>query len=150
MGDTTPIVSTVKLDKSIRICGDFKQTINRSARCDSYSVPSVEDLLLATLCRGKYFSKLDFSQAYNQVPLDNASRKYTTINTSRGLYEYTRLPFSIASALSIFQRVPEGVLKGIQQTRHSTAHICIVVDRQHPSSQWSTRITTVTRGFASG
>ena len=57
-------VPVVKLDRSIRICGDFKQTINRSAQLDTYLIPKVEDIV-AKLSQGKYFSKLDLSQAYS-------------------------------------------------------------------------------------
>ena len=35
------------------------------------------------------------------------------INTQRGLFRYTRLPFGIASAPGIFQRVIESILQGI-------------------------------------
>ena len=80
-----------------------------------YPIPTAEDIL-ATLAERKYFSKLDLSQAYNQLPLDDHSRKYTTINTPRGLFQYTRLPFGISSAPSIFQRVLENVLEGIPKT----------------------------------
>lgn len=62
---------------------------------------------------GKVFSKLDLSHAYQQILLDDESCKYVTINTHRGLYRYTRLPFGVASAPAIFQRTMERVLQGI-------------------------------------
>lgn len=52
-----PIVPAVKANNQIRICGDFKQTINRAARVDVYPLPTVEDIL-ATMARGKYFPNL--------------------------------------------------------------------------------------------
>ena len=45
--------------------------------------------------------------------LDEASKKFTTINTSKGLYQYTCLPFGVSSAPAIFQRMMEGLLQGI-------------------------------------
>ena len=102
----------MKPDTSIRICGDFKQKVNRAARLDTYSIPKVKDIL-EKLSQEKYFSKLDLSQAYNQVPLSAESQKQTMINTQRGLFQFTRLPFEISSAPSIFQRVLESVLRVI-------------------------------------
>ena len=39
--------------------------------------------------------------------------EYTPINTHRGLYQYTRLPFGIASSPEILQRTMDSVLQGI-------------------------------------
>ena len=62
---------------------------------------------------GKTFSKLDLAHAYQQIPLDNDSKKFTTISTTKGLYQYNHLHFGISSAPSIFQRAMEGMLQGI-------------------------------------
>ena len=43
------------------------------------------DDLLASLAGGKTFTKLDLAHAYLQIPLDEQSKKYTTINTHKGL-----------------------------------------------------------------
>ena len=108
----TPIVPVMKNDGGVRICGDFKSTVNRAARLDKYPIPRIEDLF-ALLAGGKTFSKLDLSHAYLQIALDETSQQYVTINTHKGLFRYTRLPFGIASAPSIFQRVMETLLQGI-------------------------------------
>ena len=80
-----PIVPVVKLDKSVRICGDFKMTINQASRLDRYPIPKVEDLL-ASLAGGQSFTKLDLSQAYLQVKLKEESHKYDVVNTHKGLF----------------------------------------------------------------
>jgi hypothetical protein len=68
----------------VRICGDFKITVNQAAKVDKYPVPKIQDLF-AQVGGGKRFTKLDLSQAYKQVKLDEASKAYTVINTHRGL-----------------------------------------------------------------
>ena len=105
----------VKKDRRMRICGDYKVTINRAAKLDKYLNPRIEELF-ASLAGGKTFTKLDLSHAYMylQIPLNEKSRHYVTINTHRGLFEYKRLPFRVASAPSIFQRVMENLLQGVR------------------------------------
>ena len=66
-----PIVPILKEDKkSIRICGDYKLTVNLASKLDNYPIPRIEDLF-ATLSGGKLFTKLDLSQAYQQLLLDD-------------------------------------------------------------------------------
>ena len=108
-----PIVSVLKPDKvNVRICGDFKQTVDPVSTLDKYPILKIEDLF-STLAGGKVFSKIDLSQAYQQLPLADKFKKYVVINTHKGLFRYTRLPFGISSAPGIFQRVMENILQGI-------------------------------------
>ena len=115
-----PIVPVVKRDGSIRVCGDYKLTINQVAQVDSYPLLLVQDIF-ATLANGKSFSKLDLAHAYQQLPLDTESRPFTTINTHRGLFRYTRLPFGVAATPAIFQRTMESLLGDLPQ-------VCIYLD----------------------
>ena len=110
----------LKRDGSIRICGHYKVTVNLAAKTDTYPLPKREGLF-ASLSGGKLFSKVDLASAYQQIPLDEQSKEYTTINTPKGLYCYNRLPFGVASAPSIFQRTMESILQGIN-------HVCVYLD----------------------
>ena len=58
-----PIVPVVKQDGSIQKCGDYKVTVNQTAKRDLYPLPRVDDLL-ASLAGGKSFTKLDLAHAY--------------------------------------------------------------------------------------
>ena len=109
-----PIVPVLKADKkNLRICGDFRLTVNPVAKLDNYPIPRVEDLF-AKLQGSKSFTKLDLQQAYQQLPLEEGSKNFVVINTHKGLLRYTRLPFGVASAPGIFQREMEKLLKGIK------------------------------------
>ena len=108
----TPLVVVPKKDGRVRLCGDYKVTLNQALDIEQYPLPKPDDLF-AALAGGDKFSVLDLSQAYQQLLLDDESRPYVTIKTHRGLYRYTRLPYGIASAPAIFQRVMDTILQGL-------------------------------------
>ena len=108
-----PIVAVLKPDKrSIRICGDFRTTVNPVSKLHRHPIPRVEDLF-ASLAKGKTFSTIDLKQAYLQMKVEAQSQKYLVINTHRGLFRYTRLPYGVNAAPGIFQRAMEQMLRDI-------------------------------------
>ena len=115
-----PIGPVLKQDGSLRICGDYKVTVNRAAKTDCFPLPRIDDLF-ASLSGGKAFSKLDLAHAYQQLQLDEDSKKLVVINTHKGLFRYNRLPFGVSAAPAIFQRTIEGVLQGIP-------NVCVYLD----------------------
>lgn len=86
----SPIVAVSTRDNSVRICGDFKQTLNPVSKVDRYPIPKVEDL----------FASLSTTN------LSSSS----CINTHKGLYCYTHLLYGISSVPG---RVMESILQGI-------------------------------------
>ncbi|XP_014834021.1 PREDICTED: uncharacterized protein K02A2.6-like [Poecilia mexicana] len=113
----TPIVPVMKKGKSeVRICGDFKVSINPVLRTVQYPLPRIEDIF-SSLAGGKKFSKIDLSQAYLQMEVEESSKKFLTINTHKGLYQYNRLVFGVASAPAIWQRAMDQVLQDIPGTQ---------------------------------
>ena len=111
-----PIVVVKKDPKDpagpIRICGDYKVTVNTIAPCDNYPLPNTSEQL-ATLAGGQHFSKIDLKQAFQQIELDEVSKELLTVNTHRGLYQPQRVQYGVHSATGIFQREIERILKGI-------------------------------------
>ena len=101
----------MKNNGTIGICGDLKVTINSVSQVGTYPLPRVEKLFSA-LNGGRYFSKLDMSQAYLQLELENDSKQYITVSTHKGLFQYNRLPFGVSSTPSIFRRYTETLLQG--------------------------------------
>ncbi|XP_062865163.1 uncharacterized protein K02A2.6-like [Trichomycterus rosablanca] len=114
----TPIVPVIKKGKSggVRICGDFKVSLNPVLRTVQYPLPRIEDIF-SSLAGGEKFSKIDLSQAYLQIEVEESSRKFLTINTHKGLYQYNRLVFGVASAPAIWQRAMDQVLQDIPGTQ---------------------------------
>lgn len=77
------------------------QVSSTCSRCgaahSAYPLPRIEDIF-ASLSNGKTFTKLDLAHAYQQIPVAEDAKKLTTISTHKGLFQYTRLPFGVASA----------------------------------------------------
>ena len=115
-----PIVPVVKSDGSVRICGDYKVTANLAMKVDSHPIPRIKELFTA-MSGGVSFTKLDLSHAYLQLQLDESAKEYLVINTHKGLFEYTRMPFGVASAPSIFQRTMDNLLQGLE-------HVVVYID----------------------
>ena len=117
----TPIVPMPKKDHRTRICGDYEVTVNPVLEVNQYPLSKL-DYLFASLSVGACFSKLDLTHAYNQMELDDESRKLVTISTHHGLYRYRRLPFGISSAPAIFQKTMDTILQGMSHV------ICYIDD----------------------
>ena len=67
-----PIVTVPKPEGHIRVCGDYKVTVNQALAVDQYPLPKPEDLFTA-LTGGKRFTKLVLSRAYHQLALTEES-----------------------------------------------------------------------------
>ena len=107
-----PIVPILKANGEVRICGDYKLTVNKATKVDQYPIPNIDDLY-SKLSGGVAYSKLDLSHAYEQVCLSNESQHLTTITTLKGLFAYTRLCYGVSSAPGIFQRAMEQIVQGL-------------------------------------
>ena len=59
--------------------------------------------------------------AYQQMPISQESKAYFTINTTKGLFAFNRLPDGINAAPGIFQRLMDALLAGIPS-------VCVYLD----------------------
>ena len=64
------IVIVPKPDGTIRICADYKRTVNPIIKNDTYLQPTPEELF-SKIHGGEKFSKVDLTKAYLQVELDD-------------------------------------------------------------------------------
>lgn len=105
----TPLVPVVKANGSIRLCGDFKITMNSACR---HPLPRIQDIF-ANLNTGEVFSTIDLKDSYNQLPLDADAKQLTVVNTQKGLFCLNCLPFGVTPAPATFQRRMEALLQGL-------------------------------------
>ena len=86
----SPIVIVPKSNGEVRICGDFKVSINPHLVDDTYNIPTFEETTLK-LKDSNLFSVIDLKDAYLQLPVDDESKKYLVITTQKGYFTYNRL-----------------------------------------------------------
>lgn len=98
---TTPIVVVPKKYGGIRLCGDYKETVNPFLLEGKYPLACLNDIF-ASLKNNKYFPKLHLSHVYHQPKLEENSKKLIIISTPFGLYQYSQLPFVVTIAPSKF------------------------------------------------
>ncbi|XP_054287577.1 uncharacterized protein K02A2.6-like [Macrosteles quadrilineatus] len=108
----SPIVIVVKPSGAIRICADFKNTINKHMLPDKYPMPTFEEIT-SKLTGGQEFSVIDLKDAYLQMEVEPSAQQYLIISTHKGFFKYKRLPFGIKIATGVFQCKMDQVLAGL-------------------------------------
>ena len=65
------------------------------------------------------------------MEVEDECHKLLTINTHKGLYQFNRLPFCVASAPAIWQRTMEQVLQSIPHTQCMLDDILVAGGQDH-------------------
>ena len=110
-----PIVVVKKSDGRIRICADYSTGLNDSLEPNQYPLPTPEDIF-AQLSQFKVFSKIDLSDAFLQVELDDEAKEMMAINTHCGLFKVNRLQPGIKIAPGLFQQLIDTMMSGANGT----------------------------------
>ena len=108
-GWSSPIVLVRKKDGSIRFCVDYRK-VNDVSRFDAYPMPRVDELL-DRLGTARFFTTLDLTKGYWQIPMSPESKEITAFSTPYGLYQFRTLPFGLFGAPATFQRLMDRVLR---------------------------------------
>ena len=104
----TPVVPIRKASGKLRICGDYKATMNKYLKTNRYPIPLPSDLM-TKLGGGQVYSKIDLADAYNQIKLSPESAKKLALSTHQGVLLQQRLPFGITSAPGYFQQIMDSL-----------------------------------------
>ena len=98
-----PLVVVPKKSGEWRVCADYR-LLNQLTKKDSYPMPDVARLL-DELEGHSWFSTLDLTSGYLQVPMAAEDQEKTAFVTSSGLYEYRVMSFGLCNAPAQFSRI---------------------------------------------
>ena len=108
----TPLVPIAKSDGGVRLCGDYKVTLNPQLQVAQHPLPNPTDMF-AALAGCTVFSKIDLKQAFQQLSMDERSQELCTLNTHLGLFRPKRLPYGVASSPAIWQQTMDKIFAGL-------------------------------------
>ena len=106
----SPVVIVNKKDGSNRICVDYKK-LNKVTISDPEPMRISEDLF-QQLGKSKFFSKIDLSKGYWQIPVAEEDIFKTAFVTTDGTYEFLRMPFGMKNSGATLVRGIKEVLSG--------------------------------------
>ena len=107
-----PIVVVKKKDGNIRLCVDYRR-LNSVTAVDAYPMPRADELI-DQLGKAKYITTLDLARGYWQVPMSDQDKGKTAFTTPKGLYQFNVMPFGLSGASATFQRMMDGLLRGLE------------------------------------
>ena len=99
----SPLVLVWKKNGDLRLCTDFRWLNGRTVK-DAHPLPHQADVL-AALGGNSFFSTMDLTSGYYNVPLHEEDKKYTAFSSPLGLHEYNRLPQGLCNSPATFMRM---------------------------------------------
>ena len=92
----SPIVLVRKKDGSARFCCDFRR-LNSVTKFDTEPMSNAEDIM-TNLKEDKFFTKIDLSKGYWQIPVAEESKHLTAFSTSDSSYQFKKMPFGLVNS----------------------------------------------------
>lgn len=116
----SPILMVRKKTGEQRLCVDFRALNNKTVK-DRFPLPLIDDQV-SNLSGNIFFTTLDLASGYYQIPMAKNSRHLTGFVTPDGHYEFKRMPFGLANAPAVFQRMVNKIL-GNRRFEYALAYL---------------------------
>ena len=107
----SPSVIVRKQDGSHRYCIDFRR-INMVSLTDAEPMPN-QEMVIGKLGASGYFTKIDLSKGYWQIPIKKEHRYLTAFQTEMGLRQFRVMPFGLNKSGAVFCRMVRELLQGL-------------------------------------
>ena len=111
-GFSSPIVTVKKKDGSIRMCANFKPTLNQVLKNgETFPMESTDGVFAQIPPKMRYFSSMDLFSGYWHCIIAAKDRYKTAFWWNGVCYQYIRLPFGLSISGNIFARQVAAILK---------------------------------------
>lgn len=117
---SSPILMVKKKTGEQRLCVDFRALNNKTVK-DRFPLPLIDDQI-SNLSGNHFFTTLDLASGYYQIPMAEDSKHLTGFVTPDGHYEFKRMPFGLANAPAVFQRMVNKIL-GNRRFEYALAYL---------------------------
>ena len=137
-----------KHDGTKRLTINYKP-VNAQTTFDAFPVPDI-DSLVCQLNGAKFFSKVDFSQFYHQLPLQESDRPKTAFFADGQLWQYTRLPFGLRNAVAVCSRVMHAIFERVPNVLIYIDDLLIFAPDKETHDQTLRKVLTLIRDHGLG
>ena len=119
-GWNSPILCVPKKNGSVRVCANFKGTIN-TVMCDSsdkFQLPDTTILFQEIGIDNNFFGTLDIRSGYWQFSIKTEDRHKTSFLFNNQTYCFKRLPMGLKNSGDIFCRAITGILQNVKNQKN--------------------------------
>ena len=120
---SSPVVVVRKKDGTNRVCVDYRK-LNKVTVYDVETMTPIVDLL-QNLGNDRFFTKIDLSRGYWQVPVAPGDIHKTAFSTPDGVYEFLPMPFGMVNSGATLTRAIRKLLRGMENVEHYVDDILI-------------------------
>ena len=105
-----PAMLVLKKNGKLRLVIDYRK-LNEQKIKSCWLIPSLEEIF-DTLQGSAYFTTIDMSWGFYQLPMGPKSQNYTALSTPFGSFKGLRMPVGLTGSPNIFQNLMEHVPVG--------------------------------------